>query len=166
MEYYLIYVSTADHLMAENELLAILERSRKWNMDHGITGMLIYIEGIFARIGSREVYSELTGRFMQVLEGSQEEVERIFNCIQTDARHHSIMVLQKSSLSSRNFESWQMGFKSITLDEFKMGSADFDLDQSFASSTQAESSNLPLQFLKSFYHRGTSPTSLFTSQRI
>ena len=163
MEYYLIYVSTADHLMSGDELLQILEQSRAWNKAHGITGMLIYIEGQFVHKDSRPIYSETTGRFMQVLEGSKQEVERIFNGIQADTRHHSVVVLQESAELSPNFETWQMGFKSITADEFKASPGYFNIDQLLCGAADAELSNLPLHFLKSFYQRGKSGTTLFSS---
>jgi hypothetical protein len=163
MEYYLIYVSTADHLMSESELCLILEQSKKWNEDHGITGMLIYIEGQFARINSRSIDSSLCGRFMQILEGSKIEVERIFNIISADLRHHDLIVLKRADESVRNFESWTMGFRSFTLDEYCGMNGYINLDDSYLSSAELQSSNIPLLFLKSFYQRGKQASPFINS---
>jgi len=163
MEHYLIYVSKADHLMRTAELCLILEQSKKWNKDHGITGMLIYIQGQFAKISSRRISSEISGRFMQILEGSKYEVERIFNIICADPRHHDIIVLKREDIVSRNFESWTMGFKTFYLNDYCDVPGYFNLDSSFLRSEELQSSNIPLQFLKSFYRRGIQESTLFNS---
>lgn len=98
---------------------------------------------------------------MQVLEGSKEEVDYIFKKIQADLRHHSIIVLQKSTEWSPNFESWQMGFKSITADEFLASPGYFNPDQPLVAPVKRGASGLPLQFLKSFYQRGKKQSTLF-----
>lgn len=45
--YYLIYVSAATELMNNDQLLALLEQSRRNNERHRITGMLLYKSGNF-----------------------------------------------------------------------------------------------------------------------
>jgi len=160
MEHYLIYVSTADHLMSESELMNILEQSRRWNLDHNLTGMLIYIQGLFIQTGSLQLQQQITGRFMQVLEGSKEDVEEVFSMIQKDDRHHNLIVLESSSQSSRNFESWQMGFRALQLNESEFDDTYFTLDHSFVKSKEEESSKNPLHFLRSFYRRGQSQTTV------
>ncbi|WP_090556040.1 BLUF domain-containing protein [Pedobacter hartonius] len=162
MEYYLIYASKSAHLMLNEELLLILEQSRKWNSDHGITGMLIYIEGLFVALAERQLSAELSGRFMQVLEGSKLEVERIFNFIQTDPRHNDLIILDKGELSARNFESWTMGFKSFTIDEYENTPGYFNLDDSFLQEQAGQDSNIPLYFLKSYYQRGKAQSTFLS----
>jgi hypothetical protein len=156
MTHYLIYISTAEHLMAEHELAGILEQSRDWNLKHGITGMLIYIEGLFVHTEGRTVSSKVTGRFMQVLEGSKQDIEDLFENIASDGRHHSLMILDQASIPSRNFESWQMGFTSLTVEQFKATPGHFNLDDTFLNSSASDVANLPLHFLKSFYQRSKS----------
>lgn len=163
MEHHLIYVSKANHLMSEAELLDILEVSRKWNSDHHITGMLLYIEGLFANPNTRQIKSDLSGRFMQVLEGSKEEVDRVFAMIQIDPRHHNLTVLQQNSERERHFQNWKMGFKSLSLNDYQNTPGFFDLNPSFLNSSQLRSSGIPLQFLKSFYQRGSQETTIFCS---
>lgn len=164
MEHSLIYISTADHLMSENELLSILEQSRAWNKNHGITGMLIYLQGIFLNPESPARDPQTTGRFMQVLEGSAKDVEFIFSAIQADPRHHSIIVLQNLPLPSRDFESWHMGFTSLTTADFNAHTAYFDIAQSGIPTGNQTSTNLPLTFMKSFYQRSLSESTIFSAQ--
>src|SRR3954468_16894005 len=85
MIFYLIYISKAKRLMQEDELVALLNESRNWNNDHGLTGMLLYVEGRFIE--------QNEGRFMQVLEGDERQVKSIFEKIKTDVRHFHIIVL-------------------------------------------------------------------------
>jgi hypothetical protein len=161
---YLIYVSMADHLMSEKELSEILDWSRDWNTEHNLTGMLIYIEGLFINTEGRAISSEQTGRFMQVLEGPQYELDDLFNNIKKDSRHHHVTLLHSASIAERNFDDWQMGFKSLSLDEYRTAPGLFELDQTFKKITGANVQNLPLQILKSFYHRGQQQATLFAPQ--
>jgi len=158
---YTIYVSRAQHLMSDEELTNILTQSREWNTDHGITGMLIYIEGVFANTSTRQLSSQISGRFMQVLEGTKLEVEHIFSLIRTDHRHTDLRILQQSDVPARNFESWQMGFKSLTLDEYNADPGYFNLDDTFLVEDETQKMNTPLQFLRSFYQRGIKETAMF-----
>ena len=44
------YVSSATHLMTEDELAAILDVSRERNARDGITGLLLYSDGDFIQV--------------------------------------------------------------------------------------------------------------------
>ena len=104
--YYLIYVSTAVNLMDTQELTEILTISRKKNLEHSITGMLLYAEGTF----------------IQVLEGAEEDVKLIYSNIIKDTRHKNLIKLVNSSIERRAFPEWSMGFAAVdkeTLSELK-----------------------------------------------
>lgn len=156
MIYYLIYVSKAANLMSGEELRLILEQSRKWNMDHAITGMLIYVEGSFVSSDSRRLSTGTQGRFMQVLEGTELEVRKIFNFINSDARHSDLVILNEGAVPERNFEGWTMGFASMRKDAYENVRDYIDLDNSFLKGAALQHSNIPLQFLTSFYQRSKS----------
>jgi hypothetical protein len=141
--FYLIYLSQSEKLMQEHDLLDILDKSKASNLEHDVTGMLLYLEGRFL---SRD-----EGRFMQVLEGREEDVKSIFEKIKNDKRHHDIIVLEQSAFSQRNFETWSMGFKSMKLEDCKALPGYFDLNDEFVKSNVLQQSNLSLNFLKSFY---------------
>ncbi len=129
--------------MRSPDLLFLLNQSRNWNQEHGLTGMLLYLEGKFL--------SKVDGRFMQVLEGTENDVKEIFEKIQQDPRHHSLIILKQSSTEDRNFGTWSMGFKSVKLEACKELPECFDLTEEFLKSDELLKSNLPLNFLKSFY---------------
>jgi hypothetical protein len=129
--------------MPSDDLLFLLNQSKNWNEGHGLTGMLLYLEGKFL--------SKVEGRFMQVLEGTERDVKEIFAKIKQDSRHHSLIILKQASTKERNFGTWSMGFKSINLEAHKELPGRFDLNDDFLKSAELQQSNVPLNFLKSFY---------------
>jgi hypothetical protein len=129
--------------MPSDDLLFLLNQSKSWNEGHGLTGMLLYLEGKFL--------SKVEGRFMQVLEGTERDVKEIFAKIKQDSRHHSLIILKQASTKERNFGTWSMGFRSINLEAHKELPGRFDLNDDFLKSAELQQSNVPLNFLKSFY---------------
>ncbi len=93
----LIYVSYATRKMSAKDLLKILEVARERNAKEGITGMLLY----------RDRY------FIQVLEGEEENVDKVFSSISKDTRHGNLMLVQKSWIKERTFSEWFMGFTNL-----------------------------------------------------
>jgi hypothetical protein len=78
----------------EAELRRILETARRNNARRGITGALLYNGGCFA----------------QILEGPLEEVEAVFEIIQSDHRHHEVNVIENGPITARLFPDWSMAF--------------------------------------------------------
>lgn len=76
------------------ELDHILRVSRLNNLEHGITGALLYTDGWFA----------------QVIEGPQSAVELVFEWIVLDHRHTDIRVLYLKEIDERSFGQWSMAF--------------------------------------------------------
>ncbi len=93
----LVYVSSAVHLMSDEEVLDILRVSRRNNEAKSVTGMLLYKDG----------------NFMQVLEGEQEDVLSIFRKVEKDKRHNGISVLSQAPISERQFADWRMAFVNL-----------------------------------------------------
>lgn len=129
--------------MAEDDLLLLMQQCKIWNESHGITGMLLYLEGKFL--------SAYEGRFMQVLEGTEQDVKEIFDQIKLDKRHHSMIILKHTSIQERNFETWSMGFKFLKLYDFQTLPGCFNLNEGFLKSDELQQSSIPLNLLKSFY---------------
>jgi len=88
--------------MGEKELQALLTQARAWNTDHNLTGVLLYSNG----------------EIMQVLEGTEEEVDYIFNRIAQDPRHRNVTKLADGEIQQRNFSQWSMGFKAVEPADF------------------------------------------------
>lgn len=100
---YLIYISTAKHLLDNDELIDICTVSQSRNRLHGITGVLLYSDGTF----------------IQLLEGETNDVELVFSSITNDNRHKNIIKLAHDPISYRAFPDWTMGFKTLKPEEMK-----------------------------------------------
>ena len=87
----LIYLSNAKPELKQAELDRILEVSRRNNPSRGITGLLVFANGVF----------------IQVLEGPSTGVHKLFETICDDSRHQDVsmlgeyMVRKESSLNGR-----------------------------------------------------------------
>lgn len=93
----LVYVSYATHVMSASDLQDILEKSRANNQIEQITGMLLYREGYF----------------IQVLEGEEGVVSRLFETIKADPRHKGVLIINQRNIEKRDFSDWSMGFKNL-----------------------------------------------------
>lgn len=91
----LVYMSSAKRQFEKVELEALLQQSRTNNEKQGLTGLLLYKDGLF----------------MQALEGSHDSITKIFPKITADPRHHNVITLLNTQLERRNFERWTMGFE-------------------------------------------------------
>lgn len=89
----LMYVSRASDSVNQNELVAILKKSKANNLGPGITGVLCFSAGIF----------------LQVLEGGRSPVSALYNKIANDPRHHDVVLLSYEEVSERSFAGWSMG---------------------------------------------------------
>jgi hypothetical protein len=88
---HVIYISRPthfDHYVLEK----ILKASRSNNPKIGVTGNLIY-------------HSDL---FLQILEGPQIAVDKLYDTILADNRHDDIVKLRDSPFNRRLFSSWAM----------------------------------------------------------
>lgn len=83
--------------MKDEELVELLRKSHQKNVPEDITGMLLYKDG----------------SFMQVMEGPEENVFRLYNRILEDPRHKGIITLLKGPLEKREFGNWSMAFQNI-----------------------------------------------------
>jgi hypothetical protein len=97
----LVYVSSAVELFTDNELKALLQKSRINNQTANITGMLLYKDG----------------NFMQYLEGPGEAVDAVMTRVKADPRHTGLLVLLQEEQAKRQFADWSMGFKKLKKNE-------------------------------------------------
>lgn len=110
MLFHLLYCSTANYLFGTPELDELLLQSRNRNAAEGVTGLLLYHQG----------------GFVQVLEGSEHGVRRIFESIRRDRRHHDVTVVLEEPISAREFGDWHMAFQRIDSEaERPAGFSDF-----------------------------------------
>lgn len=92
--YHLVYVSTASKTMRTSQLDDLLAVARQPNALVGITGLLVY--------GG--------GNFMQLLEGSRSEVEKIYRRIEADPRHFDVTTILSVDSPERWCADWAMAY--------------------------------------------------------
>lgn len=96
----LFYASEAKKDISKDDILNILEVSRRDNKNLGITGILLY-------------WTE-TNQFMQVLEGEKQIIFDLFNDkIRKDPRHYSVNLIFDGEIPERGFKDWSMAFKDL-----------------------------------------------------
>lgn len=88
----LAYVSTATSGIDSGEVFRLVETSARRNPSRDITGFLIF--------DGRE--------FLQVVEGPEEELDRLLGALRRDERHRDIRVIDRSPITHRRFERWRM----------------------------------------------------------
>ncbi|MCB1140987.1 MAG: EAL domain-containing protein [Leptospiraceae bacterium] len=92
--YFSIYVSERTEVCTDSELEKILIQARNENSKKGITGFLIYNDGIF----------------MQILEGEEDEINQLLNKIRKDPRHSNMRIIINKYSDTRLFPNWAMGY--------------------------------------------------------
>ena len=89
----LMYASRAVPAVDQEELIAILKKSKANNAKSGVTGALCFSQGVF----------------IQVLEGGRTAVSTLYNRIANDARHTDVVLLNYDEIEERRFSGWSMG---------------------------------------------------------
>jgi hypothetical protein len=100
--YQLIYMSLAVDDFDQEMLHSILDQARPKNAELGITGLLLYSKK----------------QIVQILEGPEDVVAKLFETIRKDKRHHHVTQLSFCEVPKRDFADWAMGFKRITAEDF------------------------------------------------
>jgi hypothetical protein len=95
----LLYASRTASEIDETLITSILERSRKYNLEHGITGILCT--------------SSPGNVFLQLLEGSRAAVNTLYGNIVRDPRHGDVTLLDYAEITERRFGSWRMGLVNL-----------------------------------------------------
>ena len=80
--------------MRDQDLADLLVQARANNERKAITGMLLYKDG----------------RFIQLLEGHEKQVQDSFERIRKDDRHTAVELLWLRYVQYRDFPDWTMGF--------------------------------------------------------
>lgn len=95
--FFLTYVSIANNDFSPEQLVELLETSRRNNEKSGITGMLLYKDR----------------RFLQVLEGAEDAVRVTYARIERDPRHRDLVLLLSDEEQEREFADWSMAFHEL-----------------------------------------------------
>ena len=90
-----MYASRIAAGVDQEELVAILRKSKADNPLVGITGVLCVCTA--------------SGIFLQVLEGGRSAVNQLYNRIVVDPRHTQVELLRYDEITERRFAGWAMG---------------------------------------------------------
>lgn len=99
--YFLIYASAATEPFSPAQLFDLLEKCHTNNTNLGVTGMLLYKDG----------------NFIQLLEGEEQVVHKLYNKISEDSRHLGIINFLQGFENERQFPEWSMGFRDLSAEE-------------------------------------------------
>ena len=97
----IIYCSQATTDVAPEELIALLDLSRRNNERDGLTGMLLYC----------------SQSFLQVLEGDTTAIDVTYERIRADDRHINLRLLLDAEVAQPLFPNWTMGFDHVDDDQ-------------------------------------------------
>jgi Sensors of blue-light using FAD len=87
--------------MQMDDLEEILEHARRSNAKKGITGALVYVDGVF----------------LQILEGDSGVVQELMAKIFRDVRHETVTVLKQGDIPAAIFRDWKMAYVSATAEQ-------------------------------------------------
>ncbi len=96
--YQIMYISSVTVSMTADECAGIAKASAIRNSADDVTGLLLF--------NSR--------RFLQVLEGPRDAVQRTFDRISRDGRHSAIVKLREATIENREFGQWGMAYDDPT----------------------------------------------------
>lgn len=127
----LIYVSNSSHFDNDADLQELLKVSRKNNARLGVTGMLLFHDGIF----------------LQILEGPEQTVKDLYNKIKQDSRHRACRILAAVAVKEKEFGQWSMAYQkpegslALGFSRFMNDYLDYDMAR-----MESEAYNLMLKF--------------------
>lgn len=96
--YQIAYWSKASIPMSQHALNNLAANARHNNKQANITGFLLYGDNTF----------------FQIIEGQYSDVERLYQKICLDDRHHSPKKIGEWCLDTRQFNHWAMGFEQLS----------------------------------------------------
>lgn len=114
-------MSLQSRLMTRDEMDNMLFQIREKNKRLAITGLLLLIQG----------------KFVQYIEGPEEEIDRVYEKIKIDPRHNELLLLDVGDINERQFKDWSMAFKRIDDKDVEslVGFKDLELDRLFLEPT-------------------------------
>lgn len=89
-----LYTSFARDGVTEADIRDVLRVSVKKNAQLGVTGVLVYGDGLF----------------LQVLEGPDSSVRTLLRTIAADPRNHGMRMVIEETITRRHFPEWAMAY--------------------------------------------------------
>ncbi|MDC6351266.1 BLUF domain-containing protein [Zeaxanthinibacter sp. PT1] len=116
-----IYISKAEPSFSKEKIKEMLLRSKSYNQEHEITGCIVYHKQ----------------QFIQLIEGSENDVRELYKNIKQDNRHDKVTTLYDNPCGSRLFPNWSMAFYEFDEEDSAVHTR-LQLDQILDQATVAE----------------------------
>jgi hypothetical protein len=130
-----IYSSKASGQMPSEELASILRVAKRNNEIGQITGILLFRRG----------------QFLQLLEGTETNLNAVLSRIARDPRHRDITTIMNEPAKARAFGAWSMGFQDISnLDANELPGFSAFLNNGFSSTECVRYPSKALKLLLAF----------------
>lgn len=84
--------------MTKRQLYDLLLQARDFNKKNNITGLLLYAPTAF----------------LQVVEGNEDVVQKLYDRIIIDCRHFQVTQLENGNIAKREFGDWSMAFHDLS----------------------------------------------------
>lgn len=131
----LLYFSLTSRDLSEQDLLDLLKASRARNIDHEVTGLLIYVGHYF----------------VQHIEGAPAKIEQLASNIKADDRISDFTVLLDVESENRVFPNWLMGFNSLVDLDVQIKDGFINLKSSKDLDTLEVTNDAALSMMRRFY---------------
>ncbi|WP_026302643.1 BLUF domain-containing protein [Psychroflexus tropicus] len=114
------YMSSQSRVMSKKSIEEFLFQVREKNKLLTITGVLLLIQG----------------KFVQYIEGPEEEITDVYESISNDHRHTDMILLDSGDLEERQFKDWSMAYKEVSDKQVKgiIGDEELNLEDIFLNS--------------------------------
>ncbi|MCD9027183.1 BLUF domain-containing protein [Luteimonas sp. BDR2-5] len=97
----LLYRSAQLYEFTAAQMRQLVRRSRACNAAHGITGLLLYRDGLF----------------LHLLEGGAGAIEALYARIAGDPRHCEVRLLARDARASRLLPGWDLAWAEVPVDD-------------------------------------------------
>jgi len=101
--------------------------------DKDIEDLLFYAREKNRRLAITGVLLLIQGKFIQYIEGYEQDIDRVYESIKVDTRHNDLLLLDSGYIENRQYTNWSMAYKKVENNEIKnlLGYSELNLDDLF-----------------------------------
>ena len=131
------YMSVQAQTLRDSDIEELLFYAREKNKRLAITGVLLLIQG----------------KFIQYIEGYEEDIDKVYDSIKIDTRHNDLLLLDSGYIDRRQYNNWSMAYKKVENSEINhiLGYSELNLDDLFLNPAE-EKTHPVLKVLYNFTH--------------
>ncbi|WP_123772419.1 BLUF domain-containing protein [Zobellia sp. OII3] len=98
--YTLLYISKYRKTLTDSEIDTMVQTSGAYNASKDITGCLITYKG----------------KCVQILEGPETEIKKLYSRVKSDPRHYEVHILSENPIDERAFPQFAMSYLPIKIE--------------------------------------------------